>query len=92
MAEEYALLTKMARRCAYDLGHAVDDMRPGHMQEILKDAPAMWLNIFSPDGVKDYRHDLYRSIDKLNSRIKHLREFCKANGLDPEEVDETMPF
>lgn len=92
MAEEYALLTKMARRCAYDLGHAASAYQPEGWHKMWSEKSDRWLSIFSPDGIKDYRHSLYNDIDKLELRVERLREFCKANGLDPEEVDETMPF
>lgn len=92
MAEEYSLLTKMARRCAYDLCHAVDYLPPGFMRDSLKDAPKMWLSIFAPDGVKDYRHSLYHEIDKAERRVEKLRDFCIANNLDPDTIDETPPF
>lgn len=90
LAEEYALLTKMARRCAYDLSHAAFSGNSPELADMYEGRARMWLKIFAPDGVKDYRHRLYSDIDKLEFRVERLREFCKKNGLDPEEVDDTQ--
>lgn len=87
LAVEYSLLTKMARRCAYDLDHAVAELPDGFLKGQLKDSPKRWLDIFSPDGVKNYRHQLYADIDSLEMRVEKLRNFCTENGLDPDEVD-----
>lgn len=90
LAEEYALLTKMARRCAYDLDHAASSIRDTRFGPRFSERAQMWIKIFAPDGVKDYRHQLHNDMDKLEFRVERLREFCKKNGLDPEEVDDTQ--
>lgn len=90
LAEEYALLTKMARRCAHDLAHAAWGNHGPEMAREFERRAEMWLDVFAPDGVKDYRHQLYNDVDKLEFRVGRLRDFCKKNGLDPEEVDDTV--
>lgn len=88
--EEYTLLLKAARRCAYDLSHSAWGNQTPELADRFETRARMWINIFSPDGVKDYRHRLHNDIDKLELRIDRLREFCTKNGLDPEEVDDTL--
>lgn len=90
MTEEYTLLLKSARRCAYDLSHAAWGPTTPDMSDMFERRARMWLNIFSPDGMKDYRHRLHNDIDKLEFRIQRLRDFCVKNDLDPEEVDDTQ--
>lgn len=51
----------------------------------------MWLDIFSPTGGKDYRHDLHREIDSLEYEIKRLENVCKSAGIKYEDPD-AIPF
>lgn len=92
LAEEYAMLTKMARRCAYDLSHAASPYNDSETAKMFEERSRMWLGLFAPDGVKDYRHQLLNDNMKLEFRIERLRNFCVDNGLDPNKVDEVLPF
>lgn len=90
--EQYTLVLKAARRCAYDLAHAADMIdRRGHyaeFSEIFAKNARMWLGIFSPTGAKDYRHRLHQEANMLELRVERLRDFCQKNGLDPNTVDD----
>ena len=91
LAEQHQLLVKSARRCAYDLKHAADDVRDFTAREIFEDRAHMWLQIFSPDGVKDYRHSLHRKISEQRSEIERLKKLCEENGIDYTDPD-GVPF
>lgn len=86
------MLTKMARRCAYDLDHAAGEMSDPDKMKFFCQRSRMWLSIFAPDGVKDYRHKTHIDIMRLECRVDILRAFCVQNGLDPNVVDEVLPF
>ena len=81
LAAHYEILLKSARRCAYDLAHAAD---PGIAEHIDIDQRARdWLDIFAPDGVKNYRLRMHRDILSLESQVHKLYEMAKGAGLNP---------
>lgn len=85
------LIVKAARRCAYDLAHAVDYMEPGHMKELLRDRPARWLAIFNPaDNGKNYRDELHENIRELEREVERLRNLCDENEIEWD--DPSLPF
>lgn len=96
--ELYELLIKAARRCAYDLGHASQDINrdvthwSGESgQQYWNDKHYSWLRIFSPDGMKLYRHELHYDIDRLATLVDNYREWFKdANIEDP--IYDGIPF
>ena len=73
LLEQYTLVLKAARRCAYDLGHAASECKDRDMGKLYHARHNMWLEIFSPTGGKDYRHDLHRQIAQLEREIEDLK-------------------
>ena len=86
LEENYLILLKSARRCAYDLRHAGSDLsmypddglRPDYSERA-----HYWLKIFAPDGIKNYRHEMHQEIWRLEREIERLTELCKKNNIDP---------
>ena len=90
--EQYTLILKAARRCAYDLKHADHDVwRVTRKPSGYHERSLMWLEIFEPTGAKDYRHKLHHKIDDLHSTIARLNALCEENGIDPIDPD-AIPF
>lgn len=90
--EQYALILKAARRCAYDLAHASSDLWFATRKEnIYHERHQMWLEIFEPTGAKDYRHKLHLEIDNLEYEIKRLQKVCTENNIDFVDQD-AIPF
>lgn len=87
-AELMELLIKGARRCAYDLRHAADDIG-GTFWHSRAD---MWIGIFDPArGLKDYRTRLHHTIMEQSATIEGLRELCRSKGVEMGNLDE-FPF
>ena len=93
MFEQYVLILKAARRCAYDLGHASSEIKHNDNfgSDFYWEQHEGWLDIFSPTGAKDYRHKLHQQIDNREYEIERLKKLCVKNGIDPEDPD-AIPF
>lgn len=86
------LIVKVARRCAYDLRHAADDMSDKKTAELFHSRAATFLTIFDPaDGGKNYRHRLHNEIDDLATKVSGLRQLCKDNNIECGKYDD-FPF
>lgn len=89
-AQHLELLTKSARRCAYDLRHAADDVErymPASERYVDWGVRAnMWLDIFSPDGLKNYRTELHQEIMSLNVKIGALARRLKENDIEYRDI------
>jgi hypothetical protein len=92
LAESYAMLIKLARRCAHDLDHAVsfipEDTWP---LEMLEPRSRQWLKIFSPSGVKNYRTKLHDQLDDLEMEVALLRRQLENAGIKPDTIRD-IPF
>ncbi len=88
--EQYMLILKAARRCAYDLAHAGGNLYGTPYAEFYSKRARMWQNLFTPQGGKDYRHDLHIKITDLESKLELLEELCEKNNI--ELPYETIPF
>lgn len=92
-AELMELTIKAARRCAYDLAHAVDYMDAGELRDTLTRRAQHWKQVFNPaDGPKDYRHKLHMDNASLERRVAGLLALCKANEIDASLFDDPIPF
>jgi hypothetical protein len=93
LAETYALVLKAARRCNYDLGHAIGQMKGADTKtrEMFYNGYNMWKKIFSPDGGKNYRHELHQAIAELEMHIRRLNKQIQGAGLVPVGSDD-VPF
>ena len=91
LAQQYELTLKAARRCAYDLSHCSSELYMYTDNKNISpwaDYESMsrnWLDIFSPDGIKNYRHALHGEISRLESDVDRLRRLCLENGIDPND-------
>lgn len=79
--EEYTLVLKAARRCAYDLGHAARHADDIELRELFSGRARIWQTIFSPTGAKDYRHELHHDIDRLEDQVNRLIQLCDDNKI-----------
>ena len=84
LQEHYTLLLKSARRCMHDLHHCANSLGMHNEPEskIFIQRAEMWHGIFSPSGVKNYRHELHHRIDDLRLEVARLEELCDKNGID----------
>lgn len=87
----YDLLLKSARRCAHDLDHVVGDL-PLHsmMQNEMAMRARHWLDVFSPDGVKNYRLKLHEELDSLERENDSLRAELEEAGIVPKTPRSTV--
>jgi hypothetical protein len=96
--EHYMVLLKSARRCAYDLRHAADDLYFANASKTSADTASiewyrsranMWLSIFAPDGIKDYRLEFHKKIFELECKLKAFRKLCEDHNVElPYELDD----
>ena len=89
MLDQYTLVLKAARRCAYDLRHAADGVKDTEEAKIYHERAYMWQEIFSPTGGKDYRHRMHQEIFSLECDVARLMKILKENGI---EAEKEFPF
>ena len=98
LVELNCLITKAARRCAYDLKHACSDVwmlanqveRLGgkldwraKQGDFWADRAQLWLNIFDhTHGGKNYRHELHSEIRRLESLVEKYEKHFTDAGLE----------
>lgn len=100
LIESYLVLLKSARRCAYDLDHAVSFIKSSNNGKdswerlIMQPRAAHWLKIFSPTGVKDYKLQLHDEIDRLELKVSQLKRLLAENNIElPTYIsDDEVPF
>ena len=96
--ETHEIMIRCARRCAYDLDHAVDMIRLDEgdwrveIRDMLRQKARYWIGLFaSGNSVKDYRLRLHADLDDRDREIERLRGLCEANGIDHQDPRGT-PF
>lgn len=91
LVDHHTLLLLSARRCAYDLKHAAGEIDPlSPFAEEFESRANNWLSIFAPDGIKNYRSELHRTIGELDLRNEQLERVLKENNI-PLPYDD-IPF
>lgn len=80
-----------ARRCAYDLRHASISCDNEYERDLYHKRAKMWLDIFNPSGIKNYRHDLLKEINVLELKANYYINLCKENNIPIKEEDD-LPF
>lgn len=82
------VLIKSARRCAYDLGHAIDQI-PAYdaLKVMLHGKSDIWLEIFNPDGLKNYHSKLSNKITQQAMRNEKLVRILNAAGLSEDWIE-----
>lgn len=92
MVEIHDLIVLAARRCAYDLNHAADEIGKSAYGIDYHQRSQNWLDIFNPaDGGKNYRHRLHREIACLEHENEKLKTLLNDNGIEYEDKN-SMPF
>lgn len=95
MVQINELTIMAARRCAYDLAHASQDINSFsyiYNEKIFIDYEERarhWQHIFSPTGGKEYRHRLHVKISELEFEVEKLKNLLKENDIPFEE---DIPF
>ncbi len=89
----YEILLKSARRCAYDLGHAVDMIdgtRESELKDILRNSAEHWKDLFTAgNAMKDYRlsyvHDIFdleQDVKRAETELTRLITLLEEAGID----------
>ena len=91
---DYETLVRLARRCAYDLRHVVDEL-PADSYFVtsagMRERAEMWVGLFAKGNPgKDYRHRITTERDGLASKLDSLRAWCVERGMEPP--DESLSF
>lgn len=98
--ETHNILIRCARRCAYDLGHALEmidsESHVAHIHaetiEHLRRNQRHWEMLFaSGNSMKDYRLRLHHEIEAKDEMIRNFRELCAKNSLIAW-FDDDIPF
>lgn len=95
LVQQHDLLLKSARRCAYDMRHASDFIPVSAGNELFgakfyRERANMWLGIFTPDGIKNYQHELFNRISELERELERTRALLAKNGI--EDTSRDIPF
>ncbi len=92
---DYETLIRLARRCAYDLRHTIDQLPLDHfyIEEMgMRNRSNWWVAQFSKGNPgKDYRHEMQRDIDHLRYELNKLHDWCAERGLSPPDGRD-IPF
>lgn len=95
LQSDYEVLIRLARRCAYDLGHAVDHL-PEHdvlRRNGINDRATYWIRLFTLGSPgKDYRIHCGTERDDAVHAYEELEEWCKVQGLNPPEFRKDLTF
>lgn len=97
LLSDYETLVRLARRCAYDLRHTVDQIPVDHFyikKMKMDDAAQYWVGLFAKGNPgKDYRLKLHSQITDLESKNEKLKQLCLDNGISISEVyKDDIPF
>lgn len=93
--ETHEMLLRCARRCAYDLRHATDEISrlasyagPRADKDLLlmyRERSDHWVSLFATgNAMKDYRLELEREITKRDLEIARLQRLCEVNDIAHE--------
>jgi hypothetical protein len=93
LVEQHSLLIKAARRCAYDLRHCIQEIPESNYKysspEWWGERANMWVDIFTEDGAKNYRHKLHSEIFKMECEVNRLEKLLDANNIEHKK---DIPF
>jgi len=94
--EDYETLVRLARRCAYDLRHAADDVPRENWMNWAARANS-WVSLFAKGNPgKDYRLQLQLDLSSATDDAKRLIALCRERGVEvPADIaqrHEEMPF
>ena len=96
LMECHMMLLKRARRCAYDLDHCASMISDEGMWKGFKtdfhNSSKFYQDLFTPDGIKDYREEIFQRIEKAEKRLEILEKLCDENNIAIPWEDERLPF
>jgi hypothetical protein len=92
---DYENLIRLARRCAYDLRHTVQQL-PSDDSFVtffgMRERARHWVDLFAKGNPgKDYRTEQSREIDNLNMQLDRIYAWAEKEGLNPP-MDQRIPF
>lgn len=84
LLDDYELLVRCARRCAYDLNHCVgmiDRERYSALKPLLESKADHWVDLFAKGNPgKDYRHDLLRRLHDAQDALEKIDNYFRSQG------------
>lgn len=96
---DYNTLIKLARRCAYDLRHTVDNIPRDHyyIKEFgFEKRARYWVDLFAKGNPgKDYRHEMHLEMARLENKLEQIAAWAKENNVKiPAHLlpDDDIPF
>jgi hypothetical protein len=94
LREDYETLVRLARRCAYDLRHAADDVPRDNWMNWAARANS-WVSLFAKGNPgKDYRMQMQRDLSEARDHAEQLVELCRLHDVPvPPHIEERyLPF
>ncbi len=96
----YEILLKSARRCAYDLNHAVDMIDESEMKQILLERAKYWKDLFTAGtNMKDYRisyvndiFELEQNVERAEKELVRLIKLLEERGIRHNSYYEVDKF
>lgn len=97
ISEDYEILIRMARLCAYDLEHVIQDLpRTSFLITTfdIEDRARRRSRLFAGNPGKDYKIKLATNLDNANEKLDSIYEYCEENGIQlPDNLKDTrIPF
>lgn len=95
LKEHYHLLLKSAIRCMRDLDHCVAFIDNAKIRNLFSKRLEVWGTIFSPDGMRDYKHRLHNEIRNLEMENAALKKVLAEAGIPMPIIckeDKDIPF
>lgn len=85
---------KSARRCAYDLQHAVHEMDPdSFFYKEFELRSQKWIELFQTgNSAKDYYVGIYTLLQNAEDRVEKLKAELKKHGIPDPTIDDDCPF
>jgi len=94
LMEAHDIMIRCARRCAYDLGHAIDliDNHDDMLVQMLIRKQKHWIDLFKGgNSAKDYAVRLHDELDRADETIERLYALLDAAGIE-DPKDKRLPF
>lgn len=91
LQETHEVLLRSARRCAYDLKHAIEyiAIKDKFAVDLLTRKAAAWEALFSSgNAVKDYKLKLHLEISDLTYEVERLKKILDDRGIDHHRKNE----
>lgn len=97
--QDYEVLVRLARRCAYDFSHACDYVRlPSYLSDLnYQERARMWIALFAKGNPgKDYRIRQSQQLEEAERAVQELVRLCQVHDIEiPKHIDDMdclIPF